>query len=548
LKNIFKHDYPLHSKISSNGYDKWISWITVLFIIGFAFLQIWAMHIDSVPVCYDPLHLSNASRLLAWAAFGKEGALKEFRHNLAVSAYPPLIHIVSFPFELVSEGSTFGLKIAMAAWGCLALLGTFLLTRKIAGPFAGLVAMVIISGMSGFTAFDRIYMPDAPLGAITAIALWLVLKTDNFHRLKMSMIAGLICGLGCLVKQSFPFAIIGPVILFFGLGVFRSDQNKRSRVSIHFILFSIITIAVPLCYYIPRLSFFIADRTAVNEFYKSTELLKYQPTLYMKYLLKMAGPVAIMLALIGALSNIKNRNSIFLLCSILIPLFTLDLVFVMDSERYVIPLLPAIAALASLTVPLASRNLSRVGLVLALLICAFFGGKLIWSVVPDPRPFTYQDFHNRLQTEGMTKPRRINWNVNELYRRLISLGPTGQIIVLGDHPFTEAIQSAAYDADPRSPLENLFEGAGFGRPPKGLDTLQSIEKHLALANIILVDSGLGTDPDAAAYTGNVSQSYANLVFQAFIHVKDRFNLIESVPIPETSRSLLIYKKNLQGDL
>ena len=79
-------------------------------------------------------------------------------------------------------------------------LGCYQAGELLYGPLAGLLAVLFVLGSPLLISTFHVFLLDAPLTAAVAIALWLVLASEDFSRPGISAAAGLAVGLGVNVQ------------------------------------------------------------------------------------------------------------------------------------------------------------------------------------------------------------------------------------------------------------------------------------------------------------------------------------------------------------
>jgi 4-amino-4-deoxy-L-arabinose transferase-like glycosyltransferase len=129
-------------------------------------------------------------------------------------SYPPFYHsIIAVSYAL------FGKTIDAAQWAnlpaiALLLIATYGIGRTVLQPFAAAVAAVIVSFYPLLLWLSRETMIDYWLTSMVALAVWLLLLTNEFANRKLAILFGVVCGLGMLTKWTFVFFIALPVIWF----------------------------------------------------------------------------------------------------------------------------------------------------------------------------------------------------------------------------------------------------------------------------------------------------------------------------------------------
>lgn len=124
--------------------------------------------------------------------------------------YPPLGHLVgavgtliggiNVPSVVMSENIVFVSLLAAGCYGAGKIAG---------GPRAGLLAALFALGTPiAVSQMHEVYL-DLGEAAMVAVSVWAVLATRRFERIWVSALAGFVCSLGMLSKQTFPLFIAG---------------------------------------------------------------------------------------------------------------------------------------------------------------------------------------------------------------------------------------------------------------------------------------------------------------------------------------------------
>jgi 4-amino-4-deoxy-L-arabinose transferase-like glycosyltransferase len=129
-------------------------------------------------------------------------------------SYPPLYHSIVASFYTL-----FGKTIDAAQWAnlpAIALLfaATYGIGRTILKPFAAATAAAIANFYPLMLWLSRETLTDYWLTSLVALAMWLLIRTNEFSVRKYSVLFGIVCGLGMLTKWSFAFFIFLPALWF----------------------------------------------------------------------------------------------------------------------------------------------------------------------------------------------------------------------------------------------------------------------------------------------------------------------------------------------
>ena len=161
------------------------------------------------------------------------------------NVYPPGTHIVgalgtfvfgfNVPATIIGENLVFVPLLALGCYGA----GTIAFGR-VAGALAALFALCTPIVMALFHQF----LPDAPMAAMVAVSVWLLLASDRFARVALAAAAGVAVGLGMYTKGTFAFFVVGIIAVLLVRGGWR---NRRGAI-----VFGAIAAAFALPYYIDQ--------------------------------------------------------------------------------------------------------------------------------------------------------------------------------------------------------------------------------------------------------------------------------------------------------
>jgi len=124
--------------------------------------------------------------------------------------YPPGIRLFGVVVLALFGKSPDGPVLAQnAVFVPLLAFACYRIGSMVAGPRAGLLAVVFALGTPLIAEQFHIFMLDAPQAALVALAAWLLLAGDRFARVGYAVLAGLVVGFGLLTKQLMPLYIVG---------------------------------------------------------------------------------------------------------------------------------------------------------------------------------------------------------------------------------------------------------------------------------------------------------------------------------------------------
>jgi 4-amino-4-deoxy-L-arabinose transferase-like glycosyltransferase len=136
--------------------------------------------------------------------------------------YPPLVHIVGALGVFIGGFHTASVVVAnnvvflpLLVGGCYGV-GTLAYGRR-----AGLLAALFVLGAPIVVSEMHEYYVDPGEAAMVSISAWAILASRRFERVGMSALAGLLCGLGMLTKQTFFFFVAGLAVMVVARGGWR---------------------------------------------------------------------------------------------------------------------------------------------------------------------------------------------------------------------------------------------------------------------------------------------------------------------------------------
>lgn len=181
---------------------KYIDYIALSFLfILHSFLDIWFIFRDTRPPSWDQsVHLTLT---LAY--------LRGYNIQTTSSYYPPGFHLSALPFYgLFGQTYDAACLVNILYFGILIFsvygIGKILFNRE-----TGLCSALIISFIPLLISFRRDFLIDFALVSIISLVIYLLLKTNNFHNLKYSLLFGAGLGFAVLVKWTAIFFIFVPL-------------------------------------------------------------------------------------------------------------------------------------------------------------------------------------------------------------------------------------------------------------------------------------------------------------------------------------------------
>lgn len=175
--------------------------------------------------------------------------------------YPPVLYLVVLPFYVL-----FGTSIPVAILGntmfiAIAAFSMYGIGKQLWGRRTGLLASLFLLCSPMLITQFKEFQIDAPLTAVVSLALYLLIKNKEFVSVKLSILLGVVLGLGVLTKWTFAFIIIAPLglgVLLALVGTYKERTWTRPR---NLVLTAVAAYAVASVWYITNLHQIMIDLT-----------------------------------------------------------------------------------------------------------------------------------------------------------------------------------------------------------------------------------------------------------------------------------------------
>ena len=188
------------------------------FLLAAAFLYLAAANLiwiarDTRPPFWDMAYHQTAA-LRICDAFYNFGLRAIAIIPLLTGFYPPLYHTIVAIFYAV-----FGKTIDAAQWAnlpaiAILIASTYGVGRNLLRPLPAATAALLVGFFPYLVWLSRETLVDYWLTAMVALAMWLLIRTDEFSDRKASIAFGVACGLGMLTKWTFPLFVVMPALWF----------------------------------------------------------------------------------------------------------------------------------------------------------------------------------------------------------------------------------------------------------------------------------------------------------------------------------------------
>ena len=489
--------YAKHSTPARRGAAAWSAARSRLRTSGYAagVALIWLLHAainlrwlwqDTRPPTFDAARHAVWALHVARQPFASQ-PLDALLGALSPHPYPPLVYWASAPLLFLSQRTGLAPADAMVASQLLFLGLLFWATYQIGkrlgdgnrGRQIGLVAVLLLSLYPIVYGLSRFYLLDLAQMALTALALWLLLRAHRFEQLGSSLALGAALALGMLTKWTFAAGLAAPLLLAMVSalwprpGTTRASWRRRSRNVAAALLFGLLLVLPWYALHLADLTGFLqrwsngpvgetitwADRwtgdgRSAAATRSTAEVLsrwwRKSPWVYYTrgFILEQ---VTLPLALLGLVALFRLRGSLrrwpvqLVLISIIAPYLIFVSISIKDI-RYTSPMLPAVALLSALGWATVKRRAGRVllGLLVGLALLLFVQTSSgLLRPLPDSVEAQLLAASSRLYREALPAPlagRAEDWQVEEMVvemgQRLAGVpaapgaDPAAQVLVL----------------------------------------------------------------------------------------------------------------------
>ncbi|HEV8472211.1 MAG TPA: glycosyltransferase family 39 protein [Methylomirabilota bacterium] len=312
------------------------AWLAVVLVAA-----VW-LALDRRPPEWD--HANHLERAVHCAEDLRTG---DWRAILARSSfYPPVVPCAAALTYLIAPSDLAAAQTVILLFFGVAIAATYLLGRTLGDGTTGVAAAWILAS-APFAVFSALrFQLDLPLAAAVALGLLALLRADGFRHRGASVVAGLVFGVGMLVKPSF-----GAYLLFPALWVLARAFGRRTLINAG--LAVLVAALVSLPWYGPRLAGMprqIAFRAVTHAAEEgkpetlSSAALAYYPT----WLAPQLGVLAVALLAAGLVIALARRRGLAVVAFVA-PFAVFTLLRNKDL-RYTLPLLPMAAVLAGMAV------------------------------------------------------------------------------------------------------------------------------------------------------------------------------------------------------
>lgn len=217
---------------------------TVIVLFFFIALFIWqdvyfVLNNQAPPYGDSQFHLTTARREFRMLFEGG----KESR--LFYSAHPPLVYLTTDLLFLITKPSIKAALLSLLIYSLIFVLSVYAIGTELGGKEGGIASALIVLSCHYFLQLSHVYLLDMPQAAFTALAVYLLFKSEMFSDFTYSILFGVALSLIMFVKWTGIFYLAPALVIIF---VYLSYRNLKTALMV--IIPFIVIIAVIIAYYI----------------------------------------------------------------------------------------------------------------------------------------------------------------------------------------------------------------------------------------------------------------------------------------------------------
>jgi hypothetical protein len=404
-------------------------------------LSVWVMLDRRPPAWESARQLERAVRCADGVGAGRAAVMLD---RAALEA--PIIPCAAAAIYRLYPSDVAAAQVVMFLALGVGMAATYLLARDLAGAAAAVPAAWLFGAAPIVIERALRFELDLPLAAIVALALLVLSRTDRLTRTGMSAVAGLVLGVGLLVKPTIGLYVAGPILWLLAL-------ERSVRGVCNLALAVVLAAAVSLPWYGPRLIGAPVDSVAAS--------LQLTATAHAAALVQQLGALALVLAIVGlVMALLRGRG--FAIIAFIVPLALVALARHEDGGG-TLPLLPAAAVLGGMAVAALPGPARVAGLAVVGVVGAVQVSTVAWGVPP---AFALPVLDAPWVVES--KPSGAHWRHRDVLRAIVadSGGRPLTVAVLPDHALFSPSNFRYYARRDRLPLSLV---AAWQAEPIGID-------------------------------------------------------------------------------
>lgn len=175
--------------------------------------------------------------------------------------YPPIIYLTSLPFYILFGVSVPSAVMSNTVFLTIGSLSMYGIGKRLSGRRTGLLAALFLLCSPMMATQFKEFQVDAPLTAVVALTIYLLIRSREFISTKTSLVLGVAVGLGFLTKWTYGFVIITPLALAGVIALVKAYQEKSLLRIKNIVIFVVSAYVTASIWYVTNLHQIFIDLT-----------------------------------------------------------------------------------------------------------------------------------------------------------------------------------------------------------------------------------------------------------------------------------------------
>lgn len=347
-----------------------------------------AYHLESSLECYDIL-VSSPRNAFTIVKKLFDYCVREF--------YPPFFHILAAINNVVFGRTMIASVMTNIFFITVTFIGIYMLGKKLLNKALGILAVFIFAMYPIVFWLSRVFLLETALCAAVVTSMVWIVYTDNFKdKYLYAVLFGFILAIGMLIKQTFFFSAICPLIFAAVSSLsLRKDKISRNKYIYAIGISLLVGIAFAGAWYFPKLKFLLPkyihagylEGNRQNTFVFSLDSITfYIKMLFLQHLLPYFTALFFISFIVFMVSENRFKKLLAIWIASALVIFTLIRT---KTAYYTVPILPAVALISSYGLLSIKNKLLRFYLICFFIIFGLwqfyyisFGneGSLVWDI------------------------------------------------------------------------------------------------------------------------------------------------------------------------
>jgi len=219
-------------------------------VVAIAALNVWWRTLETRPPHWDMAHhLGNS--LVYLHGFSLTHPLPFLDGYLF---YPPLVYWVTDVFYAALGNEAMWVAVlSNVVWLAILVFATYGIGRRLWNARVGWLSVVFVVTAPMIVSSFKDYMLDVPLTAVAALSLYLLMRADGFSSRRYSLLFGVACGCGLLVKWTPPPVLALPLVHASALALAAARRRRQFDRLVNLAVAAALAFAVAGTWYVHNL-------------------------------------------------------------------------------------------------------------------------------------------------------------------------------------------------------------------------------------------------------------------------------------------------------